>query len=53
MRCLKSFRQIVQRRIMAQQVLLANTEGLVDANLGQAYSAVKSGRDVAAGMTVR
>ena len=39
---------------MAQQVLLAHTEGLVGVtDLGQAYSAVKSGRDVAPGMTVR
>ena len=51
---MKYFRQIVQERgIMAQQVLLANTEGLLGKDLGQAYSAVKSGRDVAAGMTVR
>ena len=38
---------------MAQQVLLANTEGLVGEDLGQAYNAVKAGRDVSAGMTVR
>ena len=39
--------------IMAQQVLLANSTGLIDTDLGQAYGAVRSGRDVAAGMTVR
>merc|ERR1719234_2195250 len=38
---------------MAQQVLLANTEGLIGKDLGQAYSALKGGGDVSAGMTVR
>ena len=38
---------------MAQQVLLANTEGLVGADLGQAYIAVRAGRDLTDGMTVR
>ena len=44
---------ILQRRRMAQQVLLGNLEGLVGKDLTQAYSAVKAASDVTAGMAVR
>ena len=51
--CVKNISDQLSKGIMAQQVLLANSEGLIGKDLGQAYSAVKAGRDVSAGMTVR
>ena len=50
---MKNIPDQLSKERMAQQVLLANTEGLVGKDLGEAYSALKGGRDVSAGMTVR